>query len=288
MKLGVLGALPRAFADLTLDAIRGVRAMGFSGTGLPGGDDPAGVSNETAREAGKKFQDAGVELIEYGRYGSNLVTRNDAQRKADIASLAQACRVARGAGCPAVITGAGSMNPRGGWFPDRENRSTETRDRLIASLREAVRAAEGEGVILGLECHTVTPLYDAASTRDILDAVGSKSLRVHLDPINWLTFETVYDSGAATRKMFEVLGADRLLGSHDKGASVEDKLIIHMSEAVTGSPEDIFDHGALIREAARMPAGFYLAIEHLKPDQMPAARDHLLSIAKTIGVTFET
>jgi sugar phosphate isomerase/epimerase len=284
MKLGVLGALPRGFGELTPAAIGSVRQMGFSGTGLPGGDDPAEVTTPRAEEVGRMFADAGVDLVEYGRYGTNLVDADNAAREAHVASLRHAFRVARAAGCPAVITGAGSRNPKGAWLPHPENRSEAVRDRLIAALRAAARAAEESGVLLGLECHTVTPLYDAASTRQILDEVGSPALKAHLDPVNWMTFETAYASGEATRRMFETLGPERILGAHSKGLVVEEKLIIHMSEGVTGAPDDVFDHAALLREAAKMPPEFYVVIEHVSVEQMPDARRHLLQVAKDIGV----
>ena len=284
MKLGVLGALPRRFDELKTGGIDNVLRMGFTGTGLPAGDDPAEIPTPRAEEIGRMFSDAGVDLIEYGRYGTNLVDPDNAAREAHVASLRHAFRVARAAGCPAVITGAGSRNPKGAWLPHPENRSEATRERLVAALRVASRAADEAGVLLGLECHTVTPLYDPESTRAILDEVGSPVLKVHMDPVNWMTFETVYASGEATRRMFDTLGPERILGAHSKGLVVEEKLIIHMSEGVTGAPDDIFDHAALLREAAKMPPDFYVAIEHLSLEQMPDARRHLLDVANNIGV----
>jgi sugar phosphate isomerase/epimerase len=287
VRLGVLGALPRGLGELTPAAVAGVREMGFTGTGFPPGDDPAGLTTERAREVGRMFADAGVELVEYGRYSTNLVARDDAVRQAGVAGLREACRVARTAGCPAVITGAGSLNPKSAWFPHPDNFEHATLDRLVASLKEAVKGAEDAGVLLGLECHTVTPLRDAPTTRGVLEAVGSPALRVHLDPVNWMTFETVYRTGEATARMFEALGRDKLLGAHSKGVAVEDRLIVHLSETVTGAEDDVFDHAALLRLAARMPGDFYVVIEHLPPERMPAARRHLLDAAARIGVGFE-
>lgn len=287
MRLGVLQALPRSLAELTPAAIARVRAMGFTGTGLPASDPPETIADGRAGEIGRMFADAGVELVEYGRYQTTLVHPDATVRRQNVASLREAFRVARATGCPAVITGAGSLNPKGNWFPHPENFAPATVDRLIATLKEAAKAAEDSGVLLGLECHTVTPLRDAATTRRVLDAVGSPALRVHLDPVNWMTWETVYQSGAATAAMFETLGAARLLGAHSKGVAVEDRLIIHMSETVTGAEDDLFDHAALLRQAATMPSGFYVVIEHLTLEQMPAARAHLLRVADGLGLRFE-
>jgi len=63
-------------------------------------------------------------------------------------------------------------------------------------------------------------------------------------------------------------------------------MIIHLSETVTGAPDDLFDHETLLRLAARMPRDFYVVIEHLTPAQMPAARDHLFHVAARIGARF--
>jgi hypothetical protein len=35
-----------------------------------------------------------------------------------------------------------------------------------------------------------------------------------------------------------------------------------------------------------MPPDFYVVIEHLTIEQMPAAREHLLKVAREIGVAF--
>jgi sugar phosphate isomerase/epimerase len=287
LRLGVTGALPRSLGELTPSAIARVREMGFSGTTLPAAESPAEISDRRAGEVGRMFADAGLDLVEYGRYGTNLVEPDDAGRREQIEGLRQALRVARAAGCRTVIAGAGSLNPRGAWLPHPENRAPATLDRLIASLREAARAAEDAGVPLGLECHTVTPLWDAATTGRVLDAVGSAWLKVHLDPVNWITFGSVYRTGEATRAMVETLGRERLLGAHSKGLALEERLIVHMNETRTGAPDDLFDHAALLREAAAMPLDFYVVLEHLSLDQMAPAREHLERVAREAGLSFE-
>lgn len=213
MRLGVLGFLPRRVDELVPAQLRQLRALGFTGTGFPGGDDPATIPTARAAEVGRMFRDEGIDLVEYGRYSTTLIAPDIAARRQNLADLREACRVAKAAGCPAVITGAGSHNPRGAWFAPPDNKRRETLNQLIATLREAATLAEEAGVLLGLECHTVTPLKDVATARAVLDAVDSPALRVHLDPVNWMTWETVYESGEATTAMFDILGAEHLLGA---------------------------------------------------------------------------
>ncbi|HKG27469.1 MAG TPA: sugar phosphate isomerase/epimerase [Thermomicrobiales bacterium] len=286
MKLGVTGLLPGAAAEVDAAAVRRVAAMGFIGTALNVGDPPGEISTERAREIGRICAGEGVEVVEYGQFQTTFVAPDETIRSATLATVREACRVARAVGCPAVIVGIGSHNPADEWFPHPENYSQATRERLIGALSEAARIAEGEGVVLALECHVTTSLRNAATAREVLDAVGSPVLKVHLDPVNWMTFETVYDNGPAIAVMFATLGAGRISGAHSKGVRVENELIVHLNETHTGADDDLIDHASVLRGLAGLPGEPFLVIEHLTVDQMPGARLHLLEIAGQLGLSF--
>ena len=284
MKLGIANLLPTAQSGLDAIAVKRARELGFAGAALFFIDPPQAITTTRAAEIARIFASEGVEIVEYGQYLTTLVDSDAAVRKTNIETLRDACRVARAFGGPAVVTGAGSLHPSNRWAPHRDNRTPETIERLIGSLREAVRGAEQEGVILALECHVSTALYDARTTRDVLDAVASPALKVHLDPVNWMTFDTAYDNGPAIAAMFSLLGPERIYGAHSKGLVVEERVITHLSETYTGAPDDLVDHATILRELATLPDDPYLVIEHLPVEQMPGARDHLLRIAAEIGV----
>lgn len=287
MKLGIAQLLPTRLAEIEAATIRRVRDMGFAGAAFFVVDPPQAISTERAQGIGRMLADEGIEFVEYGQYLTTLVHPDAEVRRDNLATLRDACRVARHFGCPAVITGAGSLAPNNQWAPHPDNRRPETIDRLVGALREAVKGAEQEGVVLALECHVVTPLYDVKTTRDVLDAVGSPVLKVHLDPVNWMTFDTVYDNGPAIAEMFATLGPDRIYGAHSKGVAVGEELIVHLSETYTGAPDDLIDHATILRELAKLPGDPYLVIEHLTVEQMPSARDHLRRIASEIGVPMQ-
>src|SRR3954470_12933742 len=158
MRLGVAGLLPTNVADIDAAGVRGVREMGFAGAALFFFDHPQAITSDRAAEISRICGDEGVDVVEYGQYLANLVHPDASVRQANGETLHDACRVARALGCPAVITGAGSLNPNSQWAPHPDNRQPETIDRLIASLRQAVRGAEQQGVVLALECHVLTPL----------------------------------------------------------------------------------------------------------------------------------
>jgi sugar phosphate isomerase/epimerase len=286
MKLGIAGLLPHDITELDATAIRRVAAIGFAGVAFSPSNPPVEISTERAREVGRICAGEGVALIEYGQYETTFVDPDERVRARTLATVREACRVARAAGCPAVVAGVGSRNPASQWFPHAENYAPESRDLLVSTVTDAVRIAEDQGVILALECHVATSLRDATTARALLDAVASPSLKIHLDPVNWMTFETIYDSGPAIAAMFATLGPNRISGVHSKGVSVENRFITHLNETWTGAGDDLLDHTAVLRGLTGLPGDPYLVIEHLTIEQMPSARRHLLAIAERLGVSF--
>jgi sugar phosphate isomerase/epimerase len=287
MKLGITGLLPDSVTELDAAAFRRVVEMGFTGTALPGGDHPAEISTARAREIARIASGEGIEIVEYGQYQTTFVDPDEAVLADTLATVREACRVSRAVGCPNVIVGIGSLNPAGQWFPYADNYSAATRERLIGALTRAVKIAEGEGLVLALECHVTTTLRDAKTGREVLDAVGSSALKIHLDPVNWMTFETIYENGPAIEEMYATLGLARISGAHSKGARVENELIVHLNETYTGAEDDVMDHASVLRGLSAFPAETYLVIEHLAVEQMPSARRHLLDVAERLGLGFD-
>jgi sugar phosphate isomerase/epimerase len=286
MKLGITGLLPNSIGKIDTASLKRVREMGFTGSALPGNEAPSSISTELAREAGKRAAAEGLEFVEYGQYQTTFVDPDATVRRASIDVVREATRVAQAAGCRNVIVGIGSLNPAGQWFADKRNFEPATVERLVSTLREAVKPVEAAGLVLALECHVTTTLRNATVAREVLDAVGSKSLKVHLDPVNWMTFETVFDSGPAISGMFAELGPERISGAHSKGVVCENNLIVHMNETHTGGEGDLLDHHTFLKELAAIPGDPYLVIEHLPVEHMPGARAHLLKVALELALAF--
>lgn len=286
MRLGVRGMLPAAVDDIDDAAVRRVREAGFTGVEWSPRFAPADPSLDRARAVGEMFAGEGVAIVGLGLYGITLVHPDAAERERNIANLRQACRRAHALGCPSVVAGVGSLNPNGKWFAHADNYLPETRERLIDALREAARGAEEEGVVLALEGHMNTPLRDWMTTRAIIEEVASPALKANLDPANWITFETVFDTGTAIEAMFDALG-DHIYHAHSKGVSLEDRVLIHLNEATTGSEGDVLDHDTVVRRLGALSGDRYLILEHLPVEAVPAARAHLIETARRVGVSFD-
>jgi hypothetical protein len=89
--------------------------------------------------------------------------------------------------------------------------------------------------------------------------------------------------GAAIRQMFAALEG-QIYGAHSKGVALEDRLIIHLSETVTGAPDDRLDHATFLHCLAALPGAPCLVLEHLPPEAIPGARDYLRSLATMLGL----
>lgn len=283
MRLGLANVLPRDLRDLDLKSLQQVRAAGFTGAAVSLEQHPAEVSPELIQRTRELYAEAGVQMVELGQYQSDLIHPDAAVRGQWIRQLQQALRVAQALGGPAVITGSGSRNPKSAWFAHRDNHTQPVLKLLIESLKEAVKAAEEYDTILALECHTATALKDPETTLQVLEAVGSPRLKVHLDPVNWITFATYFDNGRYIERMLKVLGP-HLLGCHAKDVVLEDRLIVHLDEAPAG--QGVLDYHTLLRELARIPGDPWLVIEHTPPEQVAAARAYVVQRAAEAGITF--
>ena len=280
MKLGL--APGRHLERFDLAAAQQIKALGFSGV-APHIPNLPQYSQEQCAEVASVCQQAGLEIVEVGQYHTNFIDPDPDVRAASIETVDRAVKRAAWMGCPVIIAGSGSHNPASAWFDHPDNHSWRSFDRLVQSLREAVRAAEGVGVDLALECHTYTALDSPERVRHVIDAVASPRLKLDLDPVNWITYATYWDNGPYLHHMFDLLG-DVIMGGHAKDARQEDGLIVHLNETHAGDGN--LNYGAYLTRMAQLDPATYLVIEHTSMDLVPAARDYILAEAAKVGVIF--
>jgi sugar phosphate isomerase/epimerase len=147
-------------------------------------------------------------------------------------------------------------------------------------LRECAGAAEDHGVTIGLEGHQLVTVRSAEVARDVVDAVASPWVRVDFDPVNWLTLETVYDSGAEIERMLATLG-DRVVSAHVKDIRIEDRHVVHLEQCVAGT--GLLDLGSLLRGMERIDPDAAVIVEGAGAHELPAVVAHLERVAATVG-----
>lgn len=268
MRSGVAGFLPNEPAEIDRAGAEALRALGISGASvvLP---HPTAYGEAEMVRVRETLAASGVAVAQANPRYHSLVGPEEVRRDG-LAALRAACHCARWLQAANVYVRPGSLNPRGPWLPHPGNTSPETLDQLIDSLRQAASVAEGEGVILALEGHVLSPLDSPSRIREVLDAVGSDALRFNADPVNFVgTLADVYDTRGLIDRLFAELG-DRTVCAHLKDVYVEERLVLHLAECAPG--EGLFDLPAFVTSFERCCPNGYLLIEHLPPDRVPAAK----------------
>jgi sugar phosphate isomerase/epimerase len=193
----------------------------------------------------------GLSIVQATGYNPILVGEDEARRATDLDRLTRSFEVARLLGSPMVLTGCGSYHPTHHYGPHPDNHSARARERIISFLRPAARRAEEHGVVLALECHMITALDTPVHIREIVDAVGSRSLKVNFDPVNLLSsIDAVYASGAEMLAMLAELGPRYHWTAHAKDLLIESRLALHFDETVCG--DGLLDWPAYLRCAERL------------------------------------
>ena len=133
-------------------------------------------------------------------YWQNLVHPEAEARKRCVQVLCAGLRLAARLGAACIDTGPGSMSASGPWAAHPDNWAPWAEANLIDSLGQAAEVAAEVGVRIHLEGHQLVTLRDEVVTRRVVDAVGSPWVRVDMDPVNWITLDTYYDTGRRHRR----------------------------------------------------------------------------------------
>jgi sugar phosphate isomerase/epimerase len=282
MRWAATSLLPADPTRVTVELARDIRRQGFSGASWHLAD-PDAWTVATIRGMVDRLAEGGVALAQLlpPQYPS-LVVPDPAGRRAGIAAFVRLVGIARQIGAGNLYLRPTSMAP-GSWSTHPDNHLPETRERLVESLRPIAAAAESEGVILAIEGHVVSPLDTPEHTREVIDAVGSPTLRFNMDPVNYIpTVVDAYRSTGLLERLFHFLGPFTV-AAHAKDVTVEDRHVVHLSEVVPGRGH--LDHETFLRLfEAHCPDGYFI-IEHLPAELVPEARAHLGKVAAELGIT---
>jgi sugar phosphate isomerase/epimerase len=284
MRFGVSGDLiPRNMDDITPALATRVRELGFSGVfSRFGENDPHSTTREQCQRVRAILADAGLRMYQATGYWQCLIHPDESARRAAVATLQAALRVAGWLGARGIDTGPGSMSPRGPWFPHPDNWTATARLQLIASLKECAPVAEECGVFLSMEGHQLVTLDSAETMRAVLDEVGSPMVKCDWDPVNWITLQTVYATGAAMERMVELLGP-HIVSAHAKDVVIEDRLVVHIENVAAG--KGILDFPTFLRLLEDLSPDYPLIVEAAAIEELPAVSAFLHRIAQTLGIT---
>ena len=257
-------AVPRDPRALDDQFCKWAADLGVSVLGTHLGPTPEDVLPH-ATEVRERLAGWGLRIVQATGYNPALVGGDPARREEDLGRLTRSFRVAQQLGSPMVLTGCGSYHPTHGYGPHPQNHSAEAREQIVSFLKLAAPRAEERGVVLALECHMITALDTPTHIREIVEQVGSASVRVNFDPVNLLSsVDAVYASGTEMDAMIDVIGSHYHWTAHAKDIVIEPRLALHLDETVCG--DGVLDWPAYLRCAERLGSAAQPAavlVEHM-------------------------
>ena len=290
MRFGMSGCfLPDDMDAVTPEMCRRVRELGFGGIFTRfSRNNPNDTARARAERLRQVLADNGVGLFQVTGFWQNLITPDEPARRAAVQTLQAALRLAGWMGARSVDTGPGSMHPDaekvqhyGAWYPHPDNWTATSRRQLVKSLRECARAAEDAGVILSVEGHQLVTLESAEVTREVLDEVDSPWVRSDYDSANWITRETVYDTGAAVDHHFDVL-EKHIISCHAKDIWIENKLALHLQSGCPG--KGLMDFRTLFRRMEALNPDYPVIAEGNTTEELPQVSALFHGIAGELGI----
>ncbi|MBX3028876.1 MAG: sugar phosphate isomerase/epimerase [Chloroflexi bacterium] len=281
MRFGVLGLIWSDWSDVTYELVAMARELGFRGLGAHLTVPASTITDDTAGRVRSAAADNGLELFQLWAPYPSIVSRDEDLRRRGVEEARAIMRLAARMGVPAGGVRPTSHNPRGDWWPHPDNHTAATEDILVRSISEILETAVDVGVGVVLETHHLSPLDSAERVRRVIERTDPARVKVNIDPANFVDgIRTAFDPAPMIDHMFDVLG-EYCATTHVKDVYLEDRFVVHVSEAVPGT--GIMDLDTVLRRTAALPDGWAI-VEHLPVSQIALAKRHLTERALALGI----
>ena len=243
------------------------------------------TANDTAQLAAfeKAFAAEDVMLAEIGIW-RNLVTPDDAVRKANLDYAADKLAVADAVGANCAVSYIGSYSAGTDYAPAAANMGQEAFDAAVETVRHLLDTVKPRRAKFALEMMQYSLPDSVDSYVELIRAVDRPMFGAHFDPVNLIMTPRVYwNNGALIRECFEKLGA-YVCSCHAKDIKLHHQAALHLDEVQIG--EGVLDYREYLTQLDRLGRDVPLLTEHLKGDEYAVARDRIFAVGDAIGVKF--
>jgi sugar phosphate isomerase/epimerase len=229
------------------------------------------------------FAAENVVLAEIGIW-RNLVSPDDAVRKANLTYAMERLAIADAVGAGCAVSYIGSFRAGTDYAPAAENMGPEAFDACIETVRHILDAVKPKRARFALEMMQYSLPDSVDSYVELIHAVARPMFGAHFDPVNLIMTPRVYfNNGALIRECFDKLG-QWVVSCHAKDIKLHHQAALHLDEVQIG--EGVLDYRTYLGELNRLPREVPLMLEHLKAEEYAVARDRIFAVGDAVGVDF--
>jgi len=232
--------------------------------------NPMSPDWEVAKKITDCFDRVGIKIVGlFGYY--NVVDPDPARRKRGEARMEMLIANWKRLGSPVISTETGTFNPKSEWLESPKNATEEGYIECRSAFEKLARAAEKTGAIISIEPYWRNIIDSAARTERLLREVNSPALKLVMDPCNYFRKEDLARMQPMLEEIFRCVGKQTVLAhAKDVKASAD-------GTDLPASGQGVLDYPLYLRLLAQLDREIYLALEHLTRDDVPRARDYVLS-----------
>lgn len=260
---------------------RAHKAYGYSAAYVPA----TLTANDTALLADfeRAFAAEDVMLAEVGIW-RNLVTTDEAVRKANLDYAADKLAVADALGAKCAVSYVGTLATGTAHGPAAANFGPDAFDACVQTARYLIDTVKPKRASFALEMMQNSLPDSVDSYVELIAAVDRPRFGAHLDPVNLIMSpRTYWHNRALIRECFDKLGP-WLLSCHAKDITLHPEAALHLDEVQIG--EGVLDYAEYLTQLDRLPNDVPLLTEHLNGDEYAVARDRIFAVGDAIGVAF--
>jgi L-ribulose-5-phosphate 3-epimerase len=208
------------------------------------------------------FRREHVRIAVLGSY-FNPVHPDPAERRRGAERFKELLRRCKDFGCRLVATETGSLNAD--FSPHPGNAGEGAFALFVETMRDIAAEAERSGSLACIEGVARHVVHDPARMRLALSEIGSSSVQVLFDPVNFLDLGNYRGQERIIEDSFELFG-DRIVAVHAKDFTVEGG---GLRTAPAGS--GLLDYRRLFRLLKARKPPVYVILEDLPPEAMEGA-----------------
>jgi len=273
LKLAIFGLV---YAGLPVEeAARQMKADGFSGVihNFVFADvrfDPLAPDWAAAEKIMDCFARQGIKTAGLSAY-YNVVDPEAARREKGEKQMQFYIANWKRLGSPFICTETGTLNPKSEWLESPENATEEAYVHCCANLMKLVKAAEKTGAVIAIEPYWRNVIDSPVRAERLFREVNSPSLKLVMDPCNYFRQADLGQMQPMLEEIFRRVGQQTVL-THAKDVKPAPE-----GPDLPAAGLGVLDYPLYLRLLAGLNSELYLAIEHLTMEDVPRARDYVLS-----------